>query len=125
MHSILIVEDEQVQRDVLSEKMKAEGFTVYQAADGESGLKTAFEQSPDIILLDNRMPTMTGYQMLRRLRDSSPWGEKVPVIFFSNVEPTSKDEKADLDAIAPTAYLLKSESGLADIVAKVKETLGV
>ncbi len=121
---VLIVEDEAIQRDVLKSKLQSEGFGVLTATDGEEGLKLALSDHPDLVLLDNRMPTMSGFAMLRRLREHDAWGEKVPVIFFSNVEPVSKGEKEDLDAIAPTAYLMKSETDLSTIVAKIRETLG-
>jgi CheY-like chemotaxis protein len=121
---ILIVEDEKVQQDVMREKLTSEGFGVITASDGEDGLKLAISDHPDLVLLDNRMPNMSGFAMLSRLRQHDEWGEKVPVIFFSNVEPGSRDEKADLEAIQPTAYLMKSDTSLNDIVAKIRETLG-
>ena len=123
METILVVEDEKAMLDTLVDKLKLEGFGVLAAVDGEQGLRTALSDHPDLILLDNRMPNMSGYAMLKKLREYDSWGEKVPVIFFSNVEPSSRDEQADIEAIAPTAYMLKSESGLADIVAKIRETL--
>ena len=122
--TILIVEDEKVQQQVLSEKLLAEGFGVLTAEDGARGLQLALSDHPDLVLLDNRMPNMSGYAMLKKLRETDAWGEKVPVIFFSNVEPGSKAEREDLDAIAPTAYLMKSDTDLTGIVAKIRETLG-
>lgn len=123
--TVLIVEDEMVQRQVLSDKLKAEGFNVLTADDGEKGLKLALSDHPDLVLLDNRMPNMSGFAMLKRLRDQDAWGEKVPVIFFSNVEPGSRSEKEDLDAIQPTAYLIKSDTDLTEVVAKIREVLGM
>jgi CheY-like chemotaxis protein len=122
--TILIVEDEAVMRTVLADKFKSEGYEVLEAGNGAEGLKTALALSPDLILLDNRMPEMSGYQMLHKLRDSGSWGERVPVLFFSNVEPASSEERNDIEAIAPVAYILKSENGLADIASKVHEILG-
>lgn len=121
--TVLIIEDDEIQRNVLSERIRAEGFKVVEATDGKKGLEVANDQQPDIILLDNRMPEMSGYEMLRRLRESSPWGAHVAVIFFSNIEPASSEEKEDLEAIMPTAYLLKGDTDLNAIVAKIKETL--
>jgi DNA-binding response OmpR family regulator len=123
--SILIVEDDAAQRLALSDKLKTEGFHVITAEDGERGLKLALSDHPDLVLLDNRMPNMSGFQMLSRLRQADAWGEKVPVIFFSNIEPGSKDEKEDLEAISPTAYLMKGDTDLSAVVAKIRETLGV
>jgi len=124
-HTILLIEDDKVLIQVLSEKMAAEGFKVLEAGDGAKCLQAALSEQPDLILLDNRMPEMSGYEMLRRLRESGPWGGAVPVIFFSNIEPASKEEREDLEVVAPTAYLLKSDTDLGSIVTKIKETLGV
>src|SRR5258707_1158939 len=104
-HTILLIEDDKTQIQILSEKIAGEGFNVLQAVDGVKGLETALSEKPDLILLDNRMPEMSGYEMLRRLRDGGGWGETVPVIFFSNIEPSGKDEQADLEMVAPIAYL--------------------
>lgn len=122
--TILVVEDDKVQQNVLKERLQAEGFDVITEEDGEKGLATALRQHPDLVLLDNRMPHMTGFAMLKRLREHDHWGENVPVIFFSNVEPASRDEKADVESISPTAYLMKSDTDLSTIVAKIREALG-
>lgn len=122
--TILVVEDEKVQREVLSEKLRSEGFTVLTAEDGQQGLQMALSERPDIVILDNRMPSMSGFAMLKRLRETDAWGEKVPVIFFSNVEPVSKDERLDLEAISPTAYLIKGDTDLGEITRKIREVLG-
>jgi len=125
MQTILVIEDDKVQQQVLSEKIAGAGFNVIRAGDGAAGLATALSDRPDLILLDNRMPNMSGYQMLKKLREEGGWGEQVPVIFFSNIEPSSKDERTDIEDVAPTAYLLKGDTDLNTIVAKIKETLGV
>jgi two-component system cell cycle response regulator len=123
MKRILVIEDDYVQRQVLSEKITAEGFDVITAHDGESGYQAAIANEPNLILLDNRMPGMSGYQMLKKLRESGKYGEQVPVLFFSNIEPGSKEERTDIEAVQPTAYLLKSDTDLSSIVAKIKESL--
>ena len=122
-YTVLVIEDEEVQRTVLSEKISRAGFEVYTALDGTQGLNKAVANEPDIILLDNRMPKMGGFEMLTRLRETSAWGESVPVIFFSNVEPSSRKERDDIATIGAAHYLLKSETSLEDIVAKIKEVL--
>ncbi len=122
---ILVIEDENVQRQVLTDKLKSAGFNTIEASDGETGLQTALSEQPDLILLDNKMPNMSGYQMLRKMRMSGRWGAMVPVIFFSNVDPATKEEQEALEEVQPTAYLLKSDTDLNTIVARIKETLGV
>lgn len=122
---ILIIEDEEIMRNVLAEKLMSAGFTVLKAKDGPIGLQLAQQEYPDLILLDNRMPSMSGFEMLTRLRDKSEWGEKVPVIFLSNVEPESRQEKSDISATGAAYYLIKSETSLDEVIAKVREILQV
>lgn len=125
MGTILLVEDELAQRTVLASQFKAAGFAILEATDGEQGLHTALSEHPDLVILDNCMPKMSGFSMLKRLREHDDWGARVPVIFFSNVEPKGRDEEDDLASIAPTAYLIKGDTDLIKIIAKVKEVLGI
>ncbi len=122
---ILIIEDEEVMRTVLADKLAVAGFTVLKAKDGPIGLRMAQQEFPDLIVLDNRMPNMSGYEMLTRLRDKSDWADKVPVIFLSNVEPESRQEKLDISATGAAYYLIKSETSLDEVVGKVREILNV
>lgn len=124
MQTVLLVEDDKMMRDVLASRLKSEGFNIIEAGDGEEGLKVALSDHPDLVLLDNKMPNMSGFAMLKRLREYDSWGGSVPVIFFSNVEPASRDEREDLESIQPTDYLIKSDTDLGDIVKKIKEVLG-
>lgn len=124
MHTVLLVEDDKMMRDVLASRLKSEGFNIIEAGDGEEGLKIALSDHPDLVLLDNKMPNMSGFAMLKRLREYDNWGGSVPVIFFSNVEPASRDEREDLESIQPTDYLIKSDTDLGDIVKRIKEVLG-
>jgi len=80
--TILVVEDEAHIRRVLEYNLKLDGFEVYLAEDGATGLKLARENSPDIILLDWLMPVMNGLQVLAELRaDSST--EHIPVFMLT------------------------------------------
>ncbi|MGD1042911.1 MAG: response regulator [Sedimentisphaerales bacterium] len=80
--TILVVEDEAHIRRVLEYNFKLDGFEVYLAEDGATGLKLARENSPDVILLDWLMPVMNGLQVLAELRaDSST--EHIPVFMLT------------------------------------------
>jgi two-component system, OmpR family, alkaline phosphatase synthesis response regulator PhoP len=69
--SILIVEDEAHIRRVLEYNLKLDGFDVYMAEDGATGLRLAREINPDVILLDWLMPAMNGLQVLTELKTDS------------------------------------------------------
>ena len=122
-HTILVIDDEKVQRDLCVQALVAAGFSVVTAEDGERGLAQAIESTPDLILLDNRMPKMSGYEMLKRLRSKNSWGAQVPVIFLTNIPQESDAESADVEGTEPAHYLMKSDITLADVVTKIKEVL--
>lgn len=69
MKRILVVEDEPILRMALVDALRAEGFAVLEAADGERGLALALSEDPDAVLLDLMLPALDGYQVLRALRE--------------------------------------------------------
>lgn len=84
MAKIAIIEDEAAIRRMYALKLKFSGFEVCEAVDGEEGLVVVEQEKPDLILLDLRMPHMSGDEMLRELR-STDWGERIPVIILTNI----------------------------------------
>src|SRR6266571_6755614 len=75
MHRLLIIEDELPMRTALKDCLESEGYRVLTAADGESGLRRALEDKPDLILLDIMMPRLDGFAVcaeLRRLGNAVP-----------------------------------------------------
>src|SRR5687767_10457400 len=86
---VLIIEDEKPLANMLSSKLKDEGFEVDIAGDGEQGLKRCLEWLPDLVLLDIVMPKMDGMTMLRKLRDEEK-GKNIHVILLTNLSDTSK-----------------------------------
>jgi len=121
---ILIVEDEKEQREVLAKTLSDAGYGVMQAADGKNGLSMASDHQPDLIMLDIRMPEMSGFEMLTKLRKQSSWGEKVPVIFLTNIQMSDDDEAMAIAETQPTHYFVKSDTSLQDIVSKITEVVG-
>ena len=80
--TILVVEDEAHIRRVLEYNLKLDGFEVYLAEDGATGLKLARENRPDVILLDWLMPVMNGLQVLAELKTDSST-EHIPVFMLT------------------------------------------
>jgi two-component system phosphate regulon response regulator PhoB len=80
--TVLLVEDEGAQREVLSYNLEAEGFHVSAAADGEEALMLVGESTPDLIVLDWMLPGVSGIEICRRLK-ARPETRNVPIIMLS------------------------------------------
>ena len=83
---VLVVEDDEGIREMLKYNLVTAGFSVQEASDGASGLRTARTSRPDLILLDLMLPGMSGFDFCRALRKSS----RVPIIMI-----TAKDSEVD------------------------------
>jgi CheY-like chemotaxis protein len=79
MARLLYVEDNEMNRDMLSRRLQRRGFEVLIAADGEQGLAMATAERPDLILMDMSLPVLDGWEATRRLK-SAPDTERIPVI---------------------------------------------
>ncbi len=80
--TILVVEDDQDIRFLLSETASDLGYDVLEAADGGTGFRRALEEHPDVILLDVMMPVMDGFQVLAKLKKHAET-HPMPVIMVS------------------------------------------
>lgn len=80
--TVLLVEDEPSQREVLAYNLEAEGFRVVQAENGEDGLVLVDEEAPDIIILDWMMPRVSGIEVCRRLKMRAET-RSIPIIMLS------------------------------------------
>ena len=79
---ILIVEDNELNRDVLSRRLTRRGFDVLIASDGPQGIKMAQQHAPNLILLDLGLPQIDGWECARRLKADAAT-ERIPIIALS------------------------------------------
>jgi two-component system, cell cycle response regulator DivK len=79
MAKILIVEDNEMNRDMLSRRLIRRGYEVIMAIDGEQGIAVARSECPDLILMDMSLPVVDGWEATRRLK-AEPQTRKIPVI---------------------------------------------
>ena len=79
MTKILLVEDNEMNRDMLSRRLERRGYTVVMAVDGEQGVAMAKSELPDLILMDMSLPLIDGWEATRRIRQE-PTTATVPVI---------------------------------------------
>jgi CheY-like chemotaxis protein len=71
MQTIVVAEDNAVNRELIRELLECRGFAVTEACDGEEALKRIAESSPDLVLTDIDMPVLDGFGLVRRIRDDS------------------------------------------------------
>jgi DNA-binding response OmpR family regulator len=118
---ILVVEDDTAIRDLYAMKLTREGFEAFTAVDGQDGLQKAKEIKPDLILLDLRMPVMSGDEMLLKLRETE-WGSEIRVIILTNISKT--EAPLSLRFLHVDRYIVKVHHTPAQVVEMVKEVLG-
>ena len=96
MMKILLVEDNEMNRDMLSRRLERRGYHVVLAADGEQGLMLARSEKPDLILMDMSLPVMDGWQATRFIKSDENI-RQIPVIALTAHAMSGDREKA-LDA---------------------------
>jgi two-component system, cell cycle response regulator DivK len=96
MTRILIVEDNELNRDMLSRRLQRAGYGVELAIDGKQGLQMAGASFPDLILMDLRLPEMDGWEVLRRLKQD-PKMRSIPVLALT-AHALVMDRERALDA---------------------------
>src|SRR5438477_12853352 len=117
MSRILIIEDETPMRTALKDVIETEGYRALTAADGESGLKRAMEEKPDLILLDIMMPKLDGYEVCAELRRLA---NPVPILMLT-AKGQIEDRVAGLD-VGADDYLVKPFS-TEELLARVRALL--
>jgi signal transduction histidine kinase/DNA-binding response OmpR family regulator len=89
--SVLVVDDETVQRELLAAVLESEGFTVVQAAGGREAIQVAIAIKPDLVLLDLMMPDVTGLDVVRALRANAAT-KATPIMILTAKDLTEKDK---------------------------------
>jgi two-component system, cell cycle response regulator DivK len=79
MAKILIIEDNEMNRDMLSRRLIRRGYEIIMAVDGEEGIAAAKSTNPDLILMDMSLPVIDGWEATRRLK-AEPNTRRIPVI---------------------------------------------
>ncbi|HEY0038894.1 MAG TPA: response regulator [Longimicrobium sp.] len=79
MKKILLVEDNEMNRDMLSRRLERKGYDVVVAVDGQDGVDRAARELPDLVLMDMSLPVLDGWEATRRLK-STPATGHIPII---------------------------------------------
>lgn len=93
MQKILLVEDNEMNRDMLSRRLKRKGYDVVIAIDGQEGVDMAASENPDLILMDMSLPIIDGWKATQRIKATES-GKKVPIIALTAHAMAEDREKA-------------------------------
>ncbi len=119
---VLLVEDDAFLREICSKKLVKEGYSVYEAVDGQQALDGVFDIKPNIVLLDIILPAIDGFQVLSQIRSSDDKTiSSVPIIMLSNLGQEDDITKAMENGA--NDYLVKAHFTTEEIVGKIKEIL--
>lgn len=121
MKKILFIEDESALQKALTETLEENGYKNIQALDGETGLRMAKNERPDLILLDIILPKKDGFMVLEELKKDAATKE-IPVLVLSNLERAEDIERAL--SLGAKSYMVKTDYKLPEVVKKIKEALG-
>ncbi|MGE0563509.1 MAG: response regulator [Pseudolabrys sp.] len=93
MPKILLVEDNEMNRDMLSRRLSRNGYTIAVAVDGSQGVNMAVTERPDLILMDLSLPIMDGWEATRQIK-ANPQTRAIPVIALTAHAMASDRERA-------------------------------
>lgn len=116
---LLLVDDDAAIRQALGVRLRAVGYEVTSADDGESGLAAAIESRPDLIILDIRMPVMDGLTMLTKLRECDETREIPAIVLSANVAEKTRTEALNRGA----RYFIEKPYDAVKLVQAVKAAL--
>lgn len=115
---ILIAEDEIALAQILSQKLKEEGFEVEVAANGIEAMASLSKKTFDLLLLDLIMPKMDGFEVLNQMKIKKI---RIKILVMSNLSQTETAAKAR--SLGANNFLVKSDISLGEIIKRVKSIL--
>lgn len=118
---ILLVDDDLTLREMYEERLKAEGYNITQATNGEEALEKLKDSKPDIILLDIMMPKVNGFDVLKELKANSEMKDIPVIILTALIQDVDRVQGKKLGAVD---YIVKSETMPGEVIAKIKNALG-
>ena len=117
---ILVIEDDRILRKACEKSLAKRGFVVLTASDGEEGIRQAEELMPDLILLDMRMPKVSGAETLATLKQNAKT-KTIPVVILSN--SSSEGSIHEAETLGAAGYLVKASISLRELGDRIDEFL--
>lgn len=109
---VLIVDDDEDSRIMLAFLLQDEGWQIAEACNGREGLEKVAQEKPNIIILDNRMPELTGAEVYQHLRKM---GNNIPVLFI-----TAFGDLEELASSLGIRYYLRKPIDFVEVIAKIE-----
>ena len=116
---ILVVEDQEDNRQILRDLLTHSGYEITEAVDGEEALRAIAAKRPDLILMDIQLPVMDGYEATRLIK-ANPESKHIPIIVVTSYALSGDEDKAR--AAGGDDYVTKPYSPKA-LLAKIREYL--
>lgn len=119
---VLLVDDDVTLVEMYGERLRAAGYDVTTAPNGQAGLEAAQKEVPDIILLDIMMPIMNGFDAAKAIREDEALA-KTPIIFLTAL--IQDQDKAKAEEIENSHYLIKPETTPGELVKSLEKILTI
>ena len=116
--TILIVEDDEFLREIMTKKLRRAGYEVLEAMSGERAMEAIKTKLPDLVLLDLILPGMDGFEVMSKLRQQEA-SAKLPIIVFSNYAEQESIKRSKEFGVS--MYLIKAELEPSDVLNRVNE----
>jgi len=117
-NKILVVDDEEALRTVLSAELEGEGYQVSTAADGEEAIKIIGSQQFHLILLDIKMPNVDGFEVLKHVKQHQPATKVIMLTGFADLKNAIESKKLGAEDFVSKPY------DLVDLLTTVERVLG-
>ncbi|MBI3189411.1 MAG: response regulator [Ignavibacteriales bacterium] len=117
-HNVLVVDDEEALRTVLSGELVNEGYHVGTAADGDEAIAIIKQQSFDIVLLDIKMPKVDGFEVLKFIKKDYPTTKVIMLTAFADLKNAIESKKLGAEDFISKPY------DLVDLLTTIERVLG-
>ena len=117
---ILVADDDLGLLNTLVKALEIEGFGVLAVSNGKDALDAALKHHPDLIIIDEKMPELSGAEMIEQLRNDE-WGMQANIVMLTNIDATNDINTAL--KLGVSDYLVKSDLHITQIVEIVKNKL--
>lgn len=102
--NLLVVDDEDALRNVLSSELQSEGYSVMSAADGDEAIATLQQKSFDLVLLDIKMPRVDGFEVLKFIKENYPKTKVIMLTGFADLKNAIESKKLGAEDFVSKPY---------------------